>query len=50
MKHALIFANGDVNDGPMVRRALAAASEPLVLAADGGARVEHDACRAYPAR
>jgi thiamine pyrophosphokinase len=38
MMHALIFANGDINDGPMVRRALAAAAEPLVVAADGGAR------------
>jgi thiamine pyrophosphokinase len=39
MKYALIFANGDANDGVMVRRALAAAVDPLVIAADGGARV-----------
>jgi thiamine pyrophosphokinase len=44
---ALIFANGDINDGPMVRRALASAqtlagaasTQPYVVAADGGARV-----------
>ena len=36
---ALIFANGDVNDGAMVRRALSLATSPLVIAADGGARV-----------
>ncbi len=36
---ALIFANGDPNDGPMVRRALAAAPDAWVIAADGGARV-----------
>lgn len=36
----LIFANGDVNDGLMVRSALAAADEyTYVIAADGGARV-----------
>lgn len=39
MSHALIFANGDKNDGAMVRRALSAAESPLVVAADGGARV-----------
>jgi thiamine pyrophosphokinase len=40
-KPALIFANGDINDGPMVRRALAAtaSAQPYVVAADGGARV-----------
>lgn len=38
--HALIFANGGVNDGEMVRRALAEANdETLLVAADGGARV-----------
>jgi thiamine pyrophosphokinase len=37
--HGLIFANGDINDGQMVRRALDAAVDPLVVAADGGARV-----------
>ena len=36
---ALIFANGDVNDGPLVRRALAHAPSVYVVAADGGARV-----------
>lgn len=37
---ALIFANGDVNDGSMVRCALAGAdSDALIIAADGGARV-----------
>lgn len=37
-KPALIFANGDLNDGPAVRMALASMSDPLVIAADGGAR------------
>jgi thiamine pyrophosphokinase len=36
---ALIFANGDVNDGAMVQRAISLAQDPLVIAADGGARV-----------
>lgn len=39
---ALIFANGDLNDGPAVQAALAQARQmprpPLVIAADGGAR------------
>jgi thiamine pyrophosphokinase len=50
MYQALIFANGDVNDGPMVRQALREAAityatdgsarrGALVVAADGGARV-----------
>jgi len=34
----LIFANGDPNDGPMVQRALEAAPDAWVIAADGGAR------------
>ncbi|NDJ59618.1 MAG: thiamine diphosphokinase [Chloroflexi bacterium] len=38
-ERALIFANGDPNDGPMVRRALAHAPDALIVAADGGARV-----------
>lgn len=39
---ALIFANGDIDDGQMVRRALAEAGDALLIAADGGARVaEH---------
>jgi thiamine pyrophosphokinase len=36
---SLIFANGDVNDGLMVRRALAFAPDSLIIAADGGARM-----------
>jgi thiamine pyrophosphokinase len=36
---ALIFANGDVNDGMMVQRAMTFAPESLIVAADGGARV-----------
>lgn len=36
---ALVFANGDMNDGPRVRQALADAPDALVIAADGGARV-----------
>lgn len=39
MVQALIFANGDTADGVMVRRSIAAAHNPLVVAADGGARV-----------
>ncbi|MBC8100421.1 MAG: thiamine diphosphokinase [Armatimonadetes bacterium] len=39
MPHAaLIFANGDINDGAMVQQALAHAHQPQVIAADGGAR------------
>jgi len=39
---ALIFANGDVDDGEMVDRALEHASEAVIVAADGGVRVaEH---------
>lgn len=34
----LIFANGDANEGPMVRRALDGALDAWVVAADGGAR------------
>jgi thiamine pyrophosphokinase len=36
---ALIFANGEIVDGVMVDQALAYASEALIVAADGGARV-----------
>ncbi len=36
---ALIFANGDMNDGPFLRRALAAAPNALIVAADGGAHI-----------
>lgn len=35
----VVFANGELNDGPMVRRALAEAQGALVAAADGGARL-----------
>jgi thiamine pyrophosphokinase len=35
---AFIFANGDANDGPMVRAVLASAPDAWVIAADGGAR------------
>jgi thiamine pyrophosphokinase len=38
-EYALIFANGDIRDGQMVRRALAQAADALLIAADGGARV-----------
>lgn len=40
MTHALIFANGDANDGDKVRQVLAtaAAHDALIIAADGGAR------------
>ena len=38
-KHALVFANGEPNDGPMVRRIFAQAADPLIIVADGGARV-----------
>lgn len=42
MKQALIFANGEPNDGPMVRRALRAGRGARIIAADGGALVaEH---------
>ncbi len=36
---ALIFANGDIDDGDMVSRALAHAPDALIIAADGGVRV-----------
>lgn len=35
---ALIFANGDPNDGPLVRQVLASADAAWIIAADGGAR------------
>lgn len=35
---ALIFANGDLNPGPLVDRALEGAAGALTVAADGGAR------------
>src|SRR5690606_36583437 len=43
---ALVFANGDMNDGPRVRQELADAAGALVIAADGGARnAEAYGCR-----
>jgi thiamine pyrophosphokinase len=39
MKKILIFANGEPNDGDMVQEALQSASDALIIAADGGARV-----------
>jgi thiamine pyrophosphokinase len=36
---ALVFANGDLNDGPAVQTALRVAPESLIVAADGGARL-----------
>lgn len=39
MAHALIFVNGDINDGEMVQRALTDAESPFVIAVDGGARI-----------
>ncbi|MCZ7541465.1 MAG: thiamine diphosphokinase [Anaerolineae bacterium] len=36
---ALVFANGDLHDGPAVRRALREGAGALVVAADGGARL-----------
>jgi thiamine pyrophosphokinase len=36
---ALIFANGDIDDGALVRRILHEAGDALTIAADGGARV-----------
>lgn len=35
----LVFANGAVEDGPRVQRALHTEGKPFVIAADGGARV-----------
>lgn len=36
---ALIFANGDLDDGPAVKDALRHAADALIVAADGGARL-----------
>ncbi|HEX3052833.1 MAG TPA: thiamine diphosphokinase [Aggregatilineaceae bacterium] len=36
---ALVFANGDLNDGPAVQEALRHVPDALIIAADGGARV-----------
>jgi thiamine pyrophosphokinase len=46
MSKALLFANGDPNDGVMVRRTFEHAGDALVIAADGGAHVaEYYGCR-----
>lgn len=45
---ALVFANGDLNDGPAVQAALIAAEDALIVAADGGARLAL-ACGLTPA-
>lgn len=37
--HALVFAGGDLNDGPAVQTALRAASGATIIAADSGARL-----------
>ena len=39
MLRVLVFANGDLNDGPAVQTALTAAGEAHVIAADGGAHL-----------
>jgi len=44
---ALVFANGELNDGPMVRHALAQGAGALIAAADGGARLAQ-ACGLRP--
>ncbi|MBN1681450.1 MAG: thiamine diphosphokinase [Anaerolineae bacterium] len=44
---ALVFANGDLNDGPAVRAALRYAPEAIIVAADGGARCA-SACGLVP--
>ncbi len=38
-RRALVFANGDLNDGPAVQAALQHAPDTAILAADGGARL-----------
>lgn len=35
----LIFANGEILDGPVVRQTLASSQNPTIIAADGGARI-----------
>lgn len=45
---ALVFANGDLNDGPAVQAALDGAGDALIIAADGGARLAL-ACGLVPA-
>lgn len=41
-RKALIFANGRTHDGPVPRHAIEQASDALVIAADGGARVAQE--------
>jgi thiamine pyrophosphokinase len=36
---ALVFANGDLNDGPAVQEVLSHAGDAVIIAADGGARL-----------
>ncbi len=43
----LLFANGDLNDGPAVQAALSGSADALVIAADGGARLAL-ACQRVP--
>jgi thiamine pyrophosphokinase len=38
LNRAIVFANGDINDGDMVRRVMLFSGESLLVAADGGAR------------
>ncbi len=38
-KRALVFANGDLHDGPAVQQALRQGAGGLIVAADGGARL-----------
>lgn len=46
--HALIFANGSVRDGRFVQRALTEHPSPLIVAADGGARMAAEHFRRVP--
>ncbi|RMF79760.1 MAG: thiamine diphosphokinase [Chloroflexi bacterium] len=41
VKRVLLFANGDIADGPMVRRAVQSGAGATIVAADGGARIAH---------
>jgi thiamine pyrophosphokinase len=43
----LVFANGDLNDGPAVQAALSHAADAVIIAADGGARLAL-ACKCVP--
>ncbi len=47
VKRALVFANGDLNNGPAVQAALADGADALIVAADGGARLAR-ACGLTP--